>query len=172
MRFLKTKNQYKASNFLYEVDGKKSWSYNWWLFSIEIDGKLLFNNTHYSITTSAHQSKAHKLIGYTTPKYYSFHHTKTSLSNLEQAFKDELEGIKKEIKDLVYLINKKGTRKAKNEQRKLDITYYLKKIEIVIEKAKGLGYDISEYRNTGLDYSKSCLSELMYKDQIILPDLL
>lgn len=57
MRFIKTQNKYKASNVELDLNKMEATSYDWWLFLKVINGKLVFNDHPYSISTQRHQSK-------------------------------------------------------------------------------------------------------------------
>lgn len=62
MKYLKTKNMYQASNVTFNLATREARSYAWWVFTKIIDGKLVFNEHRYSITTQGHQRKVKKLL--------------------------------------------------------------------------------------------------------------
>ncbi len=123
MRFMKRTNSYKASNFQFFVDTKKSMSYDWWLFSTIYKGKLIFNNVFYSQSTCGHQSKALRLLDYKCDLTLRF--TKENLTNVESTLEHEVLATKKEIQDLINKIRTPRTRKTTNAQRKVQITEYI-----------------------------------------------
>lgn len=81
MRKLKSKNVYKASNFEFNADDIAAWSYGWWQFVKVIDGKVVFNNYRYSVSTGKHQSKARCLMQDLKISIDCFVSTKESISN-------------------------------------------------------------------------------------------
>lgn len=63
MKYLKTKNTYKASNLEFRADDCSAWSYDWWQFVKQLDnGTVVFNNYPYSTSTRAHQRKVRQLM--------------------------------------------------------------------------------------------------------------
>lgn len=116
MRYLKTTNTYKASNFSMNMDTMEAYSYGWWLFTArDRKGRIIFNNTYYSNSTCKHQNKALKLLDYKVNLTLS--HTRKSLVNLEDALIDEIKGIENQMEILTVQIHKKGSRKSKNLER-------------------------------------------------------
>lgn len=115
MIYIKSRNSYEASNFIFEIDTKKAWSYGWWNFSRVVNDKLIFNNTTYSMTTCRHQHKAWRLLNYKAD--LTLNYTTVNLTDISEALKDEIKNCKYEIDTLKKLIKKKGTRKSKNAER-------------------------------------------------------
>ena len=62
MKYYKRANIYKASNVSFNPETKTAYSYDWWQFVKEIDGKIVFNNYPYSISTRRHQSKIQDIL--------------------------------------------------------------------------------------------------------------
>jgi len=62
MKYFKRLETYKASNVTYDPKTEIANSYNWWQFVKRIEGKLVFNNYNYSISTCKHQSKVRSLL--------------------------------------------------------------------------------------------------------------
>lgn len=123
MRFMKRTNSYKASNFQFFVDTKKSMSYDWWLFSTIYKGKLIFNNAFYSQSTCGHQSKALGLLDYKYDLKLRF--TKENLTDVEAALRHEVSSTKREIQDLINKIRTPRTRKTTNAQRRVLVAEYI-----------------------------------------------
>lgn len=116
MKFIKTQNTWKASNFSMNMTTMEAFSYKWWLFVCKDEkGRIIFNNTTYSSSTNRHQSKAWKLLNYKADLILRY--TKASLDSLENAYALEIESAMYHIKELNAQIEKKGSKKAKNEQR-------------------------------------------------------
>lgn len=61
---MKRANIYQASNYNVTFNPKtlEAHSYKWWKFVAKIDGKIVFNNFRYSVSTSKHQSKVRSLL--------------------------------------------------------------------------------------------------------------
>lgn len=62
MRHYKRSNEYRASNVTFNPETKQAYSYGWWRFVDVINGKVVFNNYSYSVSTSGHQSKVRSLL--------------------------------------------------------------------------------------------------------------
>lgn len=125
-RHLKRANILKSSNFEFVLDSNKAYSYGWWLFCTEVNGKVIFNNTTYSMSTCKHQSKAMQILDY---KYdLKLSRTTSSLANLKDALYSEVQGTKAEIRSLIKAIRKPRTHKAKNAERRQEIAKLLKHI--------------------------------------------
>lgn len=129
MRYVKSTNTYKASNFEMNMTELKAYSYGWWLFVTKHNGKVIFNHTTYSSSTCKHQSKALKLLDYNYDLKLRF--TRKSLSDLDQAFNDEIKGAQSEVETLKALIAKKGTRKSTNSERANKIIELQQHIELI-----------------------------------------
>lgn len=126
MRYLKTKNMYKASNFEFYCDDMAAYSYGWWKINTMYKGKMVFNHTYYSSTTVKHQQKALRLLDY---KYdLKLRHTTLGLQDIESALNQEIKNRKLEISSLIMSIRKKGTRKTTNARRRIDIDNHIKTI--------------------------------------------
>ena len=61
-------------------------SYNWWLFVSQIDGKVIFNNYSYSVTTSSHQSSMRSLLNDLGIKIDLFIQSPKGLQDLQSAY--------------------------------------------------------------------------------------
>jgi hypothetical protein len=138
-KHLKRTNALKSSNFYMELDTLKAWSYNWWLFCTKVNGQVIFNNTMYSQTTCKHQGKAFRVLDYKADLVLRF--TTASLSDLDNALTKEVIGAKSEIKNLIRLIKKPRTHKAKNLERKEQIKNLLSHISKVRTIKQGVSND-------------------------------
>lgn len=127
---------HKNNVILIENNNTKAWSYTHWQYITTLDnGAVIFNNWNYSVTTRKHQAQARQLLkDHGINIAYDLQYTDCSLDNLEQALTEEIEGIKTEINELRYLMNKKGTRKAKNLERQ--------------QQVKGLLFIVQSIENT------------------------
>lgn len=116
MKFIKTKNTYKASNVELNLNTMTAVSYNWWTFLKIIDGKLVFNSYAYSPSTQRQQSKVLRVLAEKGIKIDFVIESKKSLTD-SSLFNDAKELIQNDIDDLNDAINKKGSQKAKNVER-------------------------------------------------------
>lgn len=62
MTFKKRIGKYTASNVTFDPDFCTAYSYGWWRFVDQINGKVIFNNYGYSTSTRRHQSKVRNLL--------------------------------------------------------------------------------------------------------------
>jgi hypothetical protein len=143
MRYIQKRQRYEASNFSFQPDGQIGISYNWWIFSREVNGVLVFNNTTYSTSTTKHQSKGYSHLS--RKPDIVLYHTRNSLDSLESALTNEIVNIKREIKSIIEAMNKPRSHKRKNEERKSSINYYIKRIkEIEVFSKDRLGITIED----------------------------
>ena len=63
MKLVKRKNIYMASNYnlTFNPVTLEAHSYKWWKFVAKVEGKVIFNNYWYSVSTSKHQNKVREL---------------------------------------------------------------------------------------------------------------
>jgi hypothetical protein len=127
MRYLKTKNTYKASNVEFDATNIAAWSYGRWKFVSKIDGIVVFNTFRYSHSTTRHQSKVRSIMHQLgirvdlyvdTPKSLSDQYWPTAAVCL----------LNSKINTLIDAINKKGSKSAKNAERREQISYLTLKI--------------------------------------------
>lgn len=130
MKLLITKNTYAEAKNSLEVSKDlktvNAWSYEWWQYVKTDDaGNVIFNDSTYSVTTSGHQSSARRKLqelGITVNLW--LHNTKRGLQHGTgplEAINSEIKAVEDKIEELKELIAKKGTRKTKNEERKIEI---------------------------------------------------
>lgn len=62
MKLMKRANIYKASNVTFNPETCEAVSYDWWMFTKLVNGKLVFNNHSYSNSTRKHQYKVRSLL--------------------------------------------------------------------------------------------------------------
>lgn len=62
MRYYTRLQVYKAPNVIFNPKTIEAYSYRWWKFVSEIEGKVVFNDYRYSVTTSIHQSKVRRIL--------------------------------------------------------------------------------------------------------------
>lgn len=120
MKFIKSRNQFEASNVSFNVLTEVALSYNWWIFVKRINGKLVFNNYGYSVSTRKHQSKVRNLLNKLGKTIDLVIEAPRGLDNLENA-KEHYQFL---ISELIRETKKKGTKKAKNEERLMQVERY------------------------------------------------
>lgn len=144
---LKTKeSEYYQKNFTLKVseDLKEvsASSYGWWHFvATDSVGNVYFNNSTYSNSTGSHQgyvsSKLEELgVKVSVCLHNTTDHFGFNDSHIKRCIESEIKEKQSQITELNELINKKGTRKKKNEERKAEITnteYRIKDLERIIE---------------------------------------
>lgn len=129
MKYFKKRNTLENSTgkATLKLDTLEAHSYNWWQFTqLMPDGTVLFNNYSYSNSTSKHQSN----VWWFLHKNGIPMKTVYWCAGLQNPSK-EIDNKKYEIEQLQKLINTKGTRKAKNAERQLEIQSLLKEIDFI-----------------------------------------
>lgn len=109
---------------IFDIKTRRAYSYEWWRYSEEIKGEVIFNSYKYSTATSKHQRDLLELFS-TTP--LTFVQCPGGLQNK----KSGLVYYRLLIKELIMLIKKPGTHKATNEGRKQDINFYRSKMHTI-----------------------------------------
>ena len=146
MKLLVTKNQYKKSNNELNVspDLKEisAYSYEWWQYiATDKVGNVIFNNTTYSNSTRKHQSDSRRKLGDLGIDFnLTLNNTTEDLTDIKKCIDSEIETLNSQIEKLHKIINKKGTHKSKNEERK----HQIKNIEYRI-------LDLTDFRDNYLD---------------------
>jgi len=125
-RYVKRDNSIKSSNFEMNLNTLNAYSYNWWLFCTRFNGKVIFNNTTYSMSTCKHQNKAWRVLNYQSD--LTLVNTRKSLSDLQGALNDEIKNTKAGILELINTIRKPRTRKSTNQERRKKINAMIKHI--------------------------------------------
>lgn len=64
VKYMKRANIYKNStgSFTFNPETFEARSYNWWVFVAKVEGKVIFNNYRYSVSTSRHQRLMKNLL--------------------------------------------------------------------------------------------------------------
>lgn len=137
LKYYRKLDLYKSSNSNLIIDLKTgvATSYKWWNFSMKspLDpNTILFNIYSYSITTSGHQRKAERFFrekGFRI-EYINLGSKSTSLLNLlEYGPVSHIDSIAK----LHVEMNRRGSKKSTNEQRKVEIQWHVGKLERLVE---------------------------------------
>lgn len=127
LRIVKTKNQYKASNVVFDANTMEAYSYGWWKFVSIINGRVIFNDFSYSKSTVQHQSKIVNLLHILNIKIDHFVLCPRGLQDLNSG----IEYSEIRIEQLQHDINKPKSHKAKNMQKLEEINKYIKHIEVL-----------------------------------------
>ena len=117
MKHFKRLNVYKASNVEFIPETCRAYSYDWWRFVDKVDGLVIFNNHRYSPSTGGHQRKVRQLLDRLGIEIDLFVDTRSSLSAsdwIERA----IATYSQKSDSLIEQTMVKGTRKAKNEERR------------------------------------------------------
>lgn len=135
MKFLKTKNQYKASNVLLDLNNEIATSYDWWIFLKRINGKLVFNKYRYSPSTAGHQRKILKQLDQLGIKVDMFIEAPKGLQDLNSAISYYEYEISELVNDLATTNRRETT---KQNQVKLIQNYQtkIKDIKKILPKNK------------------------------------
>lgn len=162
MKLLVTKNQYKSSNCELNISENmqeiSAYSYDWWKFvATDKVGNIIFNDSTYSVSTSGHQGDVNnKLRELGLKPHLRLHRVIDNLGNLKIAINTEIKEIKKEITELNRLINKKGTHRVKNSERKQTIAELEFQIKDLINfRDNYLDKKIYPIKKSKNDYSRS-----------------
>jgi hypothetical protein len=126
MKYNKRSGLYQASNVTFDPITKKSLSYNWWAFTLVIEGKLIFNDWQYSSTTRKHQCKVKALLASLGIKIDQVVYIKRSLSDfygLEDLYEQSEECLcnkflEQQLKKQEYYLKLKERKKAIQQAKK------------------------------------------------------
>lgn len=144
MKKLKTRNEWVASNCRFYGDEVRATSYDWWNFVNKIDGKVIFNGYSYSNSTSGHQWKVRSLLENLGIKVDLYVIMEQSLT--ENNFKEyALYSCYNRYFDLLEKIYTKGSKKAKNEERREKLKLLKEKIATL--KELGCTYSEGKFRH-------------------------
>jgi hypothetical protein len=130
MRFVKKRQQYENStqSLTYHPLKQEARSYGWWVFLRKIGNRLVFNDYSYSKSTSRHQNEVWHHLNITgNIDGLIVIEAPDGLQDLRSALSLYEDGIVK----LREAINRKGSRKKTNEDRKLQISKLKENIETV-----------------------------------------
>lgn len=116
MKQLKKSGIYKAANVTFNPETNEAYSYAWWRFVGVVNGRVIFNNYRYSVTTAKHQSKVRSLMAQLG---IEIDHEFACPKGLQNAYwaESSFEHYAREMVRLESAMAKPGTRKAKNAER-------------------------------------------------------
>lgn len=118
LTFQPTKQRFKGTNVVFSLETQEAYSYNWWRFVERIGPYLVFNTYNYSATTNKHQWSLKSLLCALDLTIDFKIEAPDGLQSLESATRH----YQREIEKLEAAIAVKGSHKAKNEQRRAQIT--------------------------------------------------
>lgn len=130
MKFYPRLNMYKAANVTFNPDTLEAYSYRWWRFVEVVNGKVVFNNYRYSVSTARHQSKVRSLL---SQLGITIDVTIECPEGLQSAYAIEsaISLYQARIDTLTAEMNKLSTRKAKNAERATDIKALKAQIKLI-----------------------------------------
>lgn len=120
MKYFTRLNKYQASNVTFNPETQQAHSYGWWRFTDIIGGKLVFNNYYYSPTTCGHQWKIRRLLAELGIEIFLTVECPKGLQSGE-AFNSIVDHYKTKINELQAAIDKRGSWKSTNLDRRKDI---------------------------------------------------
>lgn len=120
---------YRASNVMFDPARMVATSFNWWYFVKRIGGKVVFNDYSYSGYTTRHQRKVQRVLSELGIKVDVVIQSHKGLQDLPGALRD----YEARVTSLTALMQKPGTRKAKNAERAQEVVELQGKIKAVQE---------------------------------------
>lgn len=127
LKVKKSTGRYEASNVWFDPKRMEATSFRWWYFVKRIGGKVVFNDYSYSSYTTRHQRKVERTMEALGIKVDVVIQAPKGLQDLPTA----LLAYQTQIKNLTMLIQKPGTRKAKNEERAARIRELQERVKTV-----------------------------------------
>jgi hypothetical protein len=117
MKYIKTKNLYRASHVVFDATNITAWSWEWWQFVQRLpDGRVVFNNYSYSASTNGHQSKVRGLLSQLGIKIDLYVRSRVGLQQADW-IQVAIDDLTYEINVLRDAINKPRSHATKNEER-------------------------------------------------------
>ncbi len=116
MKYVKTKNMFKASNLTLDMNTLESRSYNWYILSKVFNNTLVLNTYNYSPTTLRHVSKVRSVLFSRDIKYFEIDAPR-GLQDLSSALLNNQLEINKRIEK----INKPRTQQKTKDKLNLEI---------------------------------------------------
>lgn len=133
MKYMKRAKIYKdySGNNTFNPETFEAKSYQWWVYVKDFNGVKVFNSYRYSPTTAKHQNNMRGLLEDLGERVD--HMWELECPNGLQDLDSGITLYKERITKLMALINKKGTRKAKNEERCHEIRISKVKLEMLFK---------------------------------------
>jgi len=123
-RFAKTKNKYSRRNNVFNADTLTAYSFRWWQYVAEINGKIVFNNYSYSSSTGRHQNDMKQLLDSLGIKIDLTIEAPNGLQRLDSA----IDYYTYKIMCLIGQCAKSGTRRTTNYERLAEMERLLSKL--------------------------------------------
>ena len=131
MKYYSRLKAYKLSNVCLKIEPVlEATSYGWWVFVKRINGLVVFNEHRFSASTSKHQFRVRCELQRLNINVDLCVNTRCSLSD-EHWIDSACDGLQNQIEALHAAIIKKGSRRAKNMEREIEIQRILTKIELL-----------------------------------------
>jgi hypothetical protein len=128
--------QDNPKNCKFDIEKMEAWSYGWWLFVARIKGKIVFNDYNYSTQTNAHQSQVKRVLFEHNIEIDMVVDAERGLQDLNGSIKERYH----RYFETMILVNRKGTKKARNAER-------LKEMERLLDQIKDLRYLGGKFSN-------------------------
>lgn len=126
--YVKSEYAFRTPAFRFDLVTFEAYSFDWWQFVKVVGNTIYFNDYNYSNYTGNHQYMAANILKLLDVENKGFKIIRVryhlGLNNLGK----QIDDYKWSIKKLNELINKKGTHKSKNEERKKQIRKLNKRI--------------------------------------------
>lgn len=130
MKYYPRLKLYKACNVTFNPNTLDARSYNWWSFVTKVGNKVIFNNYSYSNSTRKHQSKVKSLMNELGISIDFYVEAPEGLQTPSWP-RDAIELLTYRIKNLQDAVNKKGSKKTKNQERLAEIVLLESRINTV-----------------------------------------
>jgi hypothetical protein len=121
MKFMKRKGTYESSNVSFDPEYCRAHSYGWWRFVDQINGKVIFNNHSYSMSTCRHQSKVRNLLGKLGIEIDFFINARSGIDRLGNWKKEAIEDYNLTIAGYRLALDSPRRKKALDEERLIQL---------------------------------------------------
>ena len=143
MKWVKSRNQWEASNVTFDPSTLIAKSYGWWVFCARIGGHVVFNDYGYSVSTRGHQRKVARRL-----ELDGINRSEIVTVECPRGLQDLQSGIdyaREKIAALEAEISKPRTQKGRNEQRRDEIVNWQLQIVTLenLMRAEGMLKDSS-----------------------------
>jgi hypothetical protein len=136
-KYIKSRKRFEKSNLTLDPETYEGRSYRWYLISAKIGGKVFVNKYSYSPTTVKHSGDIFRMLrGLGVEEIYQV----SAPRGLRNRF-ITVSFYNNEISALESKIASKGSRAAKNAERRKEIEYLRKELEIYLRSFDSEDFD-------------------------------
>lgn len=133
MKFYKRLNHYKASNVILDLNELNAYSYEHWMFLTQVNTKLIFNSSTYSVSTTRHQTKVMRVLDKLGIKVdLMLYNTLCSLDDPSRAIHAEIKELQEKIVNLEINLTQPRIWKKTKE----NVSNQIEHIKLRIERLK------------------------------------